>query len=490
MNWSRRSSKLMKKQIIVEKLKFDPQVLGISNKMAAISVYVLAAIGIFAFSNLIRLNFVVPVFLLVVVSYMKFMRRELKHSYNLLQISFLYLVSFCSAYFIITRGLSPLWIPFAVVPMLAALLFNDRILIFIITVSGAITISRLSPDPHNTGLMFLTSGLVSGILVFGARRRNTIIISGIAVGAVQAISFFLIEHFSFADPARYLVLILNGLVSAVIVLGVLPIFEFLFSKITNVELLELADFNNPLLNRMMLEAPGTYHHSLIVGNLSEAACKAIGANALLARIGAYYHDIGKLQKPEYFTENQEFKPNVHEALAPNMSKLVIMNHIKEGVELAKKYRLNPRIIDFIEQHHGKSLVYFFYRRALEDAATEEAITEDGFRYPGPKPTSKETAVVLLADSVEAATRALKEPTAAHIEETVHKIINNKFIDAQLDECELTLKDLEIISTVFGHILSGIYHSRVNYPEARSENIHKKSAKESPNRPPESGSGDT
>jgi len=480
----------MKKQIIAEKLKLNPQLLGISNKMAGISAYVLGAIGLFAFSHLIRLNLVVPVFLLVVVSYMKFMHRELKYSYNLLQISFLYLIIFSSSYFIITKGLSPLLLPFAVVPMLVALLFNDRILTFIITVTGAMTISRFSPDPHSIGLMFLISGLVSGILVFGARRRNTIINCGLAVGVIQALSFFLIEHLSFADPARYLILVLNGLASAVIVLGVLPIFEFLFSKITNINLLELADFNNPILNRLMLEAPGTYHHSLIVGNLAEAACKAIGANALLARIGAYYHDIGKLQKPDYFTENQDMQQNVHEALAPSMSKLVIMNHIKEGVELAQKYRLNPRIIDFIQQHHGKSLVYFFYRRALEDAVTPEAVTEDGFRYPGPKPTTKETAVVLLADSVEAATRGLKEPTAAHIEETVHKIINNKFIDTQLDACELTLKDLEIISKVFGHILSGIYHSRINYPEARSENIHKKPAKESLDRPPEGESGDT
>jgi len=488
MNWSRRSLKLMKKQIIVEKLKLNPQLLGISNRMAGISAYVLGAIGLFAFSYLIRLNLVVPVFLLVVVSYLKFMRRELKYSYNLLQISFLYLIIFSSGYFIVTKGFSPLLIPFAVVPMLVALLFNDRILTFIITVTGAITISHFSPDPDNIGLMFLTSGLVSGILVFGARRRNTIITCGLAVGLVQALSFFLIEHLSFVDPARYLILILNGLASAVIVLGVLPIFESLFGRITSIELQELA-FNNPILNRLVMEAPGTYHHSQTVGELSEAACKAIGANSLLARIGAYYHDIGKLQKPEYFTENQDIKENVHDDLAPSMSKLVIMNHIKEGVELARKYRLNPRIIDFIQQHHGKSLVYFFYRRALEDTATQEAITEDGFRYPGPKPSTKETAVVLLADSVEAATRGLKEPTAAHIEETVHKIINNKFIDTQLDECELSLKDLEIISKVFGHILSGIHHSRINYPEARIENIHKKPAKESLDRPPEGDSGD-
>ncbi len=479
----------MKKQNIVDKLKLNPNVSSGAHKMLEIFFYFLAAIGLFVFSYLLRLNLMIPVFLLCLGCYMKFMRRELKASYNLLQISLLYIIIFASSYFIITRGLSHMLIPFAVVPMLAALLFNDRILTLIITLAGSVTISRLSADPYCTGVLFLISGMVSGILVFDARRRSTIINSGIVVGIVQAASFFLIQDFSFANPQQYLILVVNGIACGVIVLGILPIFEYLFGKITNVELLELADFNNPLLNQLMLEAPGTYHHSLIVGNLSESACKAIGANALLARIGAYYHDIGKLQKPEYFTENQDINSNIHETLAPNMSKLVIMNHIKEGVDMAKRHRLNQRIIDFIQQHHGKSLVYFFYRRALEDAGSHEEITEEGFRYPGPKPTTKETAVVLLADSVEAATRALKEPTAGHIAETVHKIINNKFIDEQLDECELTLKDLEIISTVFEHILSGIYHSRVNYPEARSDiHSHKKFTKENPRKSPEDKAG--
>jgi len=451
-----------------------------TDKATAVIAYSVAAVGLFLFSGIIQLNFILPIFLLVLVAYMKFMHRELKFSYNLLQISFLYLIIFAGCYLAFAKNIPVSLLPFAVVPMLAALLFNDRVLTLIITLAGAVTISRLSPDPHCLSLMFLISGLFSGIIVFGARRRSTIINAGIAVGLLQAISFFFIERMSFAAPGEYLVLLLNGIVSGVIVLGILPIFELLFGKITNIELLELADFSNPVLNRLMLEAPGTYHHSLVVGNLSEAACKAIGSNSLLARIGAYYHDIGKIQKPEYFAENQGMNSNIHEDLAPNMSKLVIMNHIKEGVELARKYHLNPRIIDFIQQHHGKSLVYFFYRRALEDAGTKEEVTEEGFRYPGPKPTTKETAVVLLADSVEAATRALKDPTAGQIEETVHKIINNKFIDTQLDECELTLKDLEIISTIFVHILTGIYHSRINYPEADSDvNNHKKPAKEDP-----------
>jgi hypothetical protein len=202
----------------------------------------------------------------------------------------------------------------------------------------------------------------------------------------------------------------------------------------------------------------------VVGNLADSACSAIGANGLLARIGAYYHDIGKLQKPEYFIENQDIKKNAHDELTPTMSKLIIMNHIKEGLELAKKYSLSPVLLDFIRQHHGNSLVYYFYRRALEGKEEDQEVAEEGFRYPGPKPNTKETAIVLLADSVEAATRSLKDPTPDKIKETVHKIINNKFIDGQLDECELTLKDIEEISSVFTKILSGMYHSRVNYPQ--------------------------
>jgi putative nucleotidyltransferase with HDIG domain len=272
---------------------------------------------------------------------------------------------------------------------------------------------------------------------------------------------------------------INSVLSSIVVLGILPVFEYLFSTVTNISLLELADFNHPLLQRMIMEAPGTYHHSLVVGNLSDAAARAVGSNALLARIGAYYHDIGKIEKAEYFSENQP-QESKHDELAPNMSKLVIMNHVKEGVDLAKKHKLNPRLIDFIQQHHGNSLVYYFYRRALEGLEDDRQIQEEGFRYPGPKPNSKETAIVLLADSVEAATRAMRDATPAKIEEVVHKIINNKFIDGQLDECELALNDLEKISQVFIRILGGIYHNRVTYPESKNgEGNHKKPAKESP-----------
>jgi len=235
-------------------------------------------------------------------------------------------------------------------------------------------------------------------------------------------------------------------------------------------LLELTDSSHPLLQRMVMEAAGTYNHSLVVGNLSDAACQAVGANGLLARIGSYYHDIGKLSKPEYFSENQILVEDSkkHDTLKPTMSKLVIMNHVKEGVDLAKKYKLNPRIIEFIQEHHGNSLVYYFYRKALENLEEKEELNQEGFRYPGPKPKSKESAICLLADSVEAASRALKDPNPNSIEELVHKVINNKFIDGQLDECDLTLRDLEKIAAVFKRILSGIYHSRITYPDTKDD----------------------
>jgi hypothetical protein len=243
----------------------------------------------------------------------------------------------------------------------------------------------------------------------------------------------------------------------------LPIFEFLFKITTDLTLLELSDLNRPLLKKMVLNAPGTYHHSLIVGNLAEAASDAIGANSLLARVGAYYHDIGKIEKAEYFSENETGHKSPHEKLAPSMSALIIQSHIKDGIELAKKHNLNKTIIDFIAQHHGTGLIYYFYQRALEKIGDDEKLKEEAFRYPGPKPQTKEAAIILLADAVEASSRTLNDPTPSRIKGLVQKIINNKFIDNQLDECDLTLKDLNKIAAAFVRTLTGIFHTRVEYP---------------------------
>lgn len=428
-----------------------------------------------------QVDLIIPLLLFSLLAYLNFSEPNLKEkNYNLLNLSLLFIIIFVTAYFIVKNGWPVFWIPFSIIPMLATMLFGRLEISLLLTLASAIVCASIAGNNYYLGVMFLISGIVSSLFVQDVRKRSVVIQAGFVIGFTQVIILFFIDQFRISAPNRYLILMSNGVICSVIVLGILPVFEYLFKTVTNISLLELADFNHPLLQRMILEAPGTYHHSLIVGNLSESACQAVGANALLARVGAYYHDIGKLSKPDYFSENQILNENKHDVLAPSMSKLVIMNHVKEGVELAHKYKLNPRLVDFIQQHHGSSLVYYFYRRALESLEEDQDVKEEGFRYPGPKPDTKEAAIVLLADSVEAATRALKDPSPAKIEEIAHKVVNNKFIDGQLDECDLTLKDFEKISVVFIRILSGIYHSRVAYPEgSKSENNHKRSTKENP-----------
>ncbi|MBL7151104.1 MAG: HDIG domain-containing protein [Candidatus Omnitrophica bacterium] len=443
--------------------------------------FLLSAVVLVVISSILQLNLIIPVFLLTLALYIFYRKKSLKDC-NMLNLTLLFIIISVTSYIIINRGLSRFYIPICIVPMLVTLLFNQLELSLLMSLAIAVVIASISGNHLHLGVLFLVSGILSSLLVWNARRRMTIIRAGFLIGILQAVLLFFIDRFWIGPPEiylkSYLIIMLNGFVSSIIVIGVLPLFEWLFKRVTNISLLELADFHHPLLQRMVMEAPGTHHHSLVVGNLSDAACSAIGANALLARIGAYYHDIGKLQKPGYFSENQSLEQSKHDTLAPSMSKMVIMNHVKEGVELARKYRLNPFIIDFIQQHHGSSLVFYFYRRALEELEDAQEVKEEGFRYPGPKPNTKEAAIVLLADSVEAATRALKDPAPPKITEVVHKVINNKFIDGQLDECELTLNDLEKISKIFIRILSGIYHSRVTYPEeSRSDNNHKKPSKQ-------------
>ncbi|MEW6074689.1 MAG: HDIG domain-containing metalloprotein [Candidatus Omnitrophota bacterium] len=463
----------------VNSKKKQPLGMNPSMRTREIIGFILGTILVFTLCYVLQVNTLLGLFLLSLTIYFKYL--YLTHNrltYKLLNPSFFFVINFTTAYWIAQQGLPIFYLPYAAFPMLATLLFPRLTIPFLLNLASAVSLAFVFGNKLLVEVLFLISGILSITLVVGARRRFTIIKAGLIIGFVQALSYLLLHPVDLIKHSTvYSAFFLNGLACSIIVLGTLSIFEYLFKTITNITLLELSDFNQPLLHRLMLEVPGTYHHSLIVGNLSEAACEAINANALLARIGAYYHDIGKLEKPEYFSENQDLSQSKHDELSPTMSKLVIMNHVKEGIELAKRSRLNPAIINFIHQHHGNSLVYYFYRRALESVEEDEKIQEEGFRYPGPKPNSKETAVVLLADSVEAATRALKEPNPSKIEEVVHKIINNKFIDGQLDECDLTLKDLEKIAKVFIRILNSIYHARITYPEANVENNHKKPAKE-------------
>jgi len=441
---------------------------------------IFGTLATFIVAGILHINLAIPACLFCLYIYSRF--KNIKGP-RFLYLIFLFVINIAISYFIVDHKLSVFILPFSLLPMLTAVLFNSLEISMILTVASAVSIPAIAGNRFNLGLLFLVSGIISSILSLSARRRIVVIRTGFIVGAIQILVLIFIDRFWVGSPARYMLLMLNSVISSIIVLGTLPVFEYLFGTVTNISLLELADFNHPILQRMIMEAPGTYHHSLIVGNLSDAASRAVGANPLLARVGAYYHDIGKIEKADYFSENQVMQVSKHDELSPTMSKIVIMNHVKEGVEIAKRYKLSPRLIDFIQQHHGDSLVYYFYRRALENLEEDNNVKEEGFRYPGPKPNSKETAIVLLADSVEAATRALKEPSGAKAEEVVHKIINNKFIDGQLDECDLTLKDVEKISEVFVRILGGIYHSRIDYPETKkSENNHKKSAKDNSYQP--------
>jgi len=357
--------------------------------------------------------------------------------------------------------------------ILITLLFDNLELSFLFSVFISLLGASIDGGNFNLGISLFSGSLVAIMLTHKSRRRFQVIQAGLFSGIIQFIVAFIMEKNSgfFAisgiDRALLKICLANGVFSSFIVLGILPIFEYIFKVVTNISLLELSDFNQPLLRRLILQAPGTYQHSLVVANLSEAAAESIGANSLLARVGAYYHDVGKMIKPDYFVENLVNYKDVHKSLKPSMSKLIIFNHVKEGVELAKKNRLNPKIVDFIAQHHGKTLVYYFYQRAKELQPDQKH--EEEYRYPGPKPQGKETAIVALADTIEALSRTLDEPTPSRIEEMVREVVKKRFMEGELDESNLTLKEVEKITQSFVRILNAIFHTRINYPKNEDRN---------------------
>ena len=278
---------------------------------------------------------------------------------------------------------------------------------------------------------------------------------------------------------------LNAVFAGIIGFLLLPLLEMVFDVVTDVSLLELSDLNHPLIRRMMVQAPGTYHHSLVVSSLAENACEQIGAHPLLARVGCYFHDIGKLKRPTYFGENQTHQ-NKHDHLTPYMSSLILIGHIRDGVELAKEHSIPEKVLSFINQHHGTTLISYFFEQAKSDTE-DQSVNQERFRYPGPKPQTKESAIVMLADSVEAAARTLPQHSHGKIEGLVKKIIENKLNDEnQLDESDLTLKDIEKIESTFVRVLTSMYHGRVDYPGKLSNQpkggtdggINKQPAKES------------
>lgn len=396
--------------------------------------------------------------------------------------------------------------PFAAGAMVVRVLLNSEIaLVYCVMMAPLLGIL------FNSNMLVVVYAMLGSVVgAHGVRQcqdRGSIYTAGSKVAVVNlamGLCFQTMDGSLFSIQTLYVLLfaVIGALLSAMLVSAFIPLFESLFHYTTNIKLLELANLNSPLLRDLMIKAPGTYHHSVVVGNLVEAAAEAIGANPLLARVCAYYHDIGKAAKPLYFIENVQGGENRHDKLSPHMSALILISHIKEGEALAREKRLGKPIIDVIRQHHGTALIKFFYERAKQQAeANGQQVDPREFRYPGPKPQTREAGLVMLADAVEAASRTLVNPTPDRIQGMVQKLINRIFSDGQLDECELTLKNLHEIAKSFNRILGAIFHHRIEYPEpvhkgsngGKKNNVHsapEQSAKTSgPTPSPQDGSGE-
>ncbi len=365
-------------------------------------------------------------------------------------------------------------IPVVAIPMLVRMVRNAEVsLIFSIAVSLFCGVYLGNSFEH--GFYYFMASLVGIYAVSYADHRTAIIRAGMVAGLggmLVALSFHMIAVFRISPvlhwPLFFSVMalaLLMGIGSGVLALSLAPAVEFCFRYTTDIKLLELANLNHPLLREMVVRAPGTYHHSHLVGLLSEAGARAIGAHALLARVACYYHDIGKMKSPEYFIENQAERANRHDGLSPETSSAIIAAHVADGLAMAAKYKLPPCIVDMIPQHQGTKVMTYFYEKAKIQAAKGVLVDENHYRYPGPKPQSREAGIIMLADATEAAVRSLPEKNRATIDEMVKKIINRHFSDGQFDECEITLKDLHAIAESFATVLMGIYHNRIAYPES-------------------------
>ena len=320
-------------------------------------------------------------------------------------------------------------------------------------------------------IYFLVSSMMAAYWLRNCRERKVFIIAGAKLGLLNIALATAIHLYQGELSTSKLIwdwafAFMGGIMAGIVTAGLVPLIEIAFDYTTDITLLELAHLDRPIMRRLMIEAPGTYHHSVIVGSLVEAAAAQIGANPLLAKVCGYYHDIGKIKKPLYFIENQTDGRNKHDKLAPSMSSLILIAHSKDGVEIARENKLGQVIIDTIRQHHGTSIIKYFYEKAKQKKG-EDAVNIDDFRYPGPKPQTKEAGLVMLADVVEAASRTLDNPTTSRIQGLVQKLINQIFSDGQLDACELTLKDLHNIARSFNKILYGIHHHRIEYSDSRT-----------------------
>ena len=368
---------------------------------------------------------------------------------------------------------SPYLIPLACTPILLTLLLNYRISL-VVSITNIILMAVAVSFNTEIIILAIVSVIVGATFLKKMQQRNDIVYSCIYIAILNGVMTLSISALVTSNLKEILLdtafILVGSLLSGILSTGLLPFFESMFDIVTNVKLLELSNPNNPLLKKLLMEAPGTYHHSVIVANLAEVATEAVGGNALLARIGAYYHDIGKTKKPYFFKENQLGKENPHDDITPELSKLLIISHVKDGLELAREYKLPKVIQDFIPTHHGKTLVKYFYLTAKNNAENPDDIKEEDYMYPGPKPKTKEQCILMLADSVEAAVRSINNPTKEKIENMVDNIVKDKLSSGQLDDSQLTISDVKKIKKCFLKTLNGIYHERIEYPKDERKTV--------------------
>jgi cyclic-di-AMP phosphodiesterase PgpH len=368
--------------------------------------------------------------------------------------------------------------PAAMGGMLIKILIDEKLAIFmsiIMAICGSILFNEGMAGTLNfsEGIYILFSAIAGILFLSKKNQRSKILQAGtfaalINLLTILALMFLPNGQYSGVEYGNYFITALvSGIGSAVLTIGLLPFFEASFGILSTMRLIELSNPNHPLLRKILMEAPGTYHHSVMVANLAESACEAIGANGLLARVGSYYHDIGKTKRPNFFIENQMHLENPHDRLPPDKSANIIIAHVTDGSHILRKHHMPKEIVDIAEQHHGTTLLKFFYHKALQD---ETSIKEEDYRYPGPKAQTKESAVVGIADSVEAAVRSLSKPTPELIESLVKKIVADRLQDGQLNECDITLKEIETVSHTLCETLKGIFHSRIEYPEMTKKKV--------------------
>lgn len=439
--------------------------------VAASHIDMLKSLNIIKVNGKIDLPFYLGIFMLLaiigttVIIYLYNYQKDIWYSRgDLLLVGIIFLITL-----LLARGVSEIsvyLIPVSFAAILISILLNVQFAVFINLIL-TVLVGIITKGDVNFIFISLIGGTFAAFAVAKADQRKKLVLAGTVIAFAHGA---IIMCLGIVNKEVYSSIlqnsgagIMNGFLSTVLAIGTLPFWESTFNIITPLKLLELSNPNQPLIKRLLLEAPGTYHHSLMVGNLAEVATEAIGGNALLARVAAYFHDVGKLKRPYFFKENQ-YADNPHERMTASLSTMVITSHTKDGVELAEQNGVPLAIIDIIRQHHGTTLVTYFFHKAKNIEGLESQIKQDSFRYEGPRPTSKEAAVVMLADSVEAAVRSMRDKSEGKMEGLVRKIIKDKLEDGQLDLCDLTLKDFDIIAKSFMKVFSGCFHGRDEYPK--------------------------